>query len=71
MLLVTSSYYGFGNLGDEITLENIATPFKDAGFSSIYAVSGNIEYSEEKHRGIEFVNRDDYHLKSNVIKSRG
>jgi exopolysaccharide biosynthesis predicted pyruvyltransferase EpsI len=54
-----SGYYGFGNLGDELILKNIERIFREAGFSSIYAVSGDIEYSRAKHHGIEFVDRDD------------
>jgi polysaccharide pyruvyl transferase WcaK-like protein len=33
-----SGYCGFGNLGDELILKNIATLFKEAEFSSINAV---------------------------------
>ena len=66
--VLLSGYYGFGNLGDELMLKNIARIFQEEGFSSIYAVSGNVEYSKEKHHGIEFVNRDDYHAIVNVVK---
>ena len=49
-------------------LKNIARMFREAGFSCIYAVSGNVEYSKEKHGGIEFIDRDDYHAIADVVR---
>jgi polysaccharide pyruvyl transferase CsaB len=63
-----SGYYGFGNLGDELILKNIAALFKEVGVSSIYAVSGNLEYSRAKHPGIEFISRDDYPAIVDIVK---
>ena len=67
--LLVSGYYGFENLGDELILKNIATLFRELGFSSVYAVSGNIEYSGAKHHGIEFIDREDGQAIVDVVPS--
>ena len=66
--VLLSGYYGFGNLGDELILKNIATLFREMGFTSIYAVSGDIEYSKAKHPDIEFIDRDNYSTIVNTVK---
>jgi polysaccharide pyruvyl transferase CsaB len=66
--VLLSGFYGFGNLGDELILKNIAILFKEIGFSSIYAVSGNIEYSRSKHSGIEFIDRNDYSKIVDIVR---
>ncbi len=58
--VLLSGYYGFGNLGDELILKNIAALLRNTGFTSIYAVSGDVPFSRTKHPDIEFVDRDDY-----------
>ena len=66
--VLLSGYYGFGNLGDELILRNIARLFREIGFSSIYAVSGDVEYSKSKHEGIHFIHRDDYQAIVDLVK---
>jgi len=66
--VLLSGYYGFGNLGDELILKNIAALFREMGFSTIYAVSGDVEYSESKHENIHFIHRDDYQAIVDLVK---
>jgi polysaccharide pyruvyl transferase CsaB len=66
--ILLSGYYGFGNLGDELILKNISRLLEDIGIASIYAVSGNVEYSKTKHNNITFVDRDDYRSIVNIVR---
>ena len=65
--VLLSGYYGFGNLGDELILKNIAALFRELGYR-VYATSNSPSYSEALHRDIFFLYRYDNQNITEIIK---
>ncbi len=59
--VILDGYFGYGNLGDELILKNVASLFRGLGYEGVYALTSNIGYSRERHNDIEFIDRKDLH----------
>ena len=67
MNIFLSGYYGFGNAGDEFILKYVSEFLKSRYNAIIYALSGDINYSNKRIKNLKFIERNDFEKISCVI----